>query len=167
MLCVILRIFSLWRRIFLRKVYPARTMLQLTFFPKRPSSRKVIDVAWHKSTAVRSPCAFFPLTSTTRRDLPQRLFITRWTGIVKCFFLFQPSRSASLFLPLGRLREFALESFLFPCSFSSSFPSPSRWKSMAISRTCAQLKNYRPRVQLAFVIRKKRAAVDCVRKRGR
>lgn len=60
-----------------------------------------------------------------------------------------------------RARDLALASPILP-SLPSSRPLVER--APTISRACTQPKNYRPRVQLAFVITKKRAAVDCVRK---
>lgn len=119
LLCVILRIFSLRTKNILRKGFiPPERRLQLTFFPKRPSFREVINVAWRKSgSAVRSPRAFSPLTSLARRDMPQRLLVTRWTGIVKCFFFSNPLGRLLCFF--RRLCRPARESFLFSCTFPS------------------------------------------------
>lgn len=157
----ILRIFSLRRMIFLRRLYPARERRsQLTFFPKS-SSRGVIDVALHKSFP---HVLFFPLTSPARRDLLQRLLVTMRTSILKRFFFPIPRKSPSSSL---RWTELARSSLFFPflfffCSFS--FSTLRHWRNTAISRACERLKNYRPCVQLAFVIMKKRAAVDCISK---
>ena len=116
-----IRIFLPLRRIFLRKVYSAiERRLQLTFFPKRPSSCKVIDVAWHKSFIIHSPRTFFPLMSTSRHATKVTRYSVNW--YCKMFSFPTPSVGFSVSSAGSTARtRIKVVSFLFLVLFFVSF----------------------------------------------